>query len=284
MAATSNISQSLIDRYSAAPSTAKTTQVANLQKAIRAALGEDEYDTFLQGSYRNDTAVADINDVDIVARRKGTRSPLSAAEWEQLRATIARKLQTSPRVSGTVSLGDKCVKLKGALNADIVLAVAVGDFGSDPISIWSKRSRAERQNYPRTHYRNGVAKQSATSDVYKPTVRLFKRWARQFADGADFAPSFYIECAAHAVKSTAFGAYLPLTFAAVGAEILSWSRSKYLLSVAGDKDILVVTEWHPDKLERFQQKLLTDVQLVARAIQETSATEANRLWKLAFGE
>jgi hypothetical protein len=43
-----NISQWLIDRYSAGPSESKVTQVASLQTTIRNVLGEDDYDTFLQ--------------------------------------------------------------------------------------------------------------------------------------------------------------------------------------------------------------------------------------------
>jgi hypothetical protein len=85
-----HVSQSLIERYSAGPSPAKTTQVANLQTTIRDVLGEADWDTFLQGSYRNGTAIADINDVDIVARRKSTRAPLSASTWESLFNAIAQ--------------------------------------------------------------------------------------------------------------------------------------------------------------------------------------------------
>src|SRR6266568_763677 len=130
-----NISQSLIDRYSAGPSTSKTTQVANLQTTIREVLGDD-YDTFLQGSYRNGTAI--------------------------------------------------------------------GDITKDPIAIWSRRQKRQRPNYPRTHYDNGVKKHSATSEAFKPTVRLFKRWARQYSSLAETAPSFYIECAVHAVSNGKF--------------------------------------------------------------------------------
>jgi hypothetical protein len=90
----SNISQWLIDRYSAGPSESKVSQVANLQTTIRDVLGDD-YDTFLQGSYRNGTAIADINDVDIVARRRMTNAPLSPAQWENLFNTIASKLGSS---------------------------------------------------------------------------------------------------------------------------------------------------------------------------------------------
>jgi hypothetical protein len=185
----SNISQWLIDRYSAGPSESKITQVANLQTTIRDVLGDD-YDTFLQGSYRNGTAIVDINDVDIVARRRGTNASLSSAQWERLFNAIASKLRSSYRISGTVSIGDKCVKLKGsALNADIVPAVAIGDFDKDPIAIWSRREREERPNYPRTHYSNGVSKHRATLQAFKPTVRLFKRWARQYSGFDKTAPS-----------------------------------------------------------------------------------------------
>jgi hypothetical protein len=281
----SYISQSLIDRYSAGPSASKVTQVANLQTTIREVLGDENYDTFLQGSYRNGTAIADINDVDIVARRKGTNAPLSPSTWESLFNTIATRLRSSGRVYGTVSVGDKYVKLKGAsLNADIVPAVAIGEFTKDPIAIWSRRQKAQRPNYPRTHYDNGVAKHRNTSQTFKPTVRLFKRWARQYPGFEKTAPSFYIECAVHAVPNSKFYTYLPLSFAEVGLEIYGWSRSKIIYSVAGDKDILVPNEWHPDDFEVFKEKLLPDLDRVVRAMQAKTAQEANRLWKLAFGE
>jgi hypothetical protein len=63
-----------------------------------------------------------------------------------------------------------------------------------------------------------------------------------------------------------------------------YSTSKVILSVAGDKDILLSTEWPPSDFEEFQGRLKTDVSLVSSAIAASTVTEANRLWKLAFGE
>ena len=97
------------------------------------------------------------------------------------------------------------------------------------------------------------------------------------------APSFYVECAVHKVADSKFDTYLPLSFAQVGLEICSWSRSTVILTVAGDKDILVSSEWQPARFEAFQAKLLRDVDYVVRAMKATSAQEANRLWKYAFG-
>lgn len=284
--ATVLISQQLIDRYSAGPSPARTKAVKSLQESVRKALRAAEgsnFDTFLQGSYRNDTAIADINDVDIVALYDPWRSPTTDANWQRLFNSIATILRNSALVSGTVKLGDKCVSLAGTPKADIVPSISRTTFSStDPIKIYSRRKRKERPNYPRTHYANGVAKQAATKDTYKATVRLLKRWVRQYPTLT--APSFYIESAVHSVPNAQFNAYLPLSFANVAVEIAGYPRHEVIHSVAGDKDILVSAEWHPDHFEAFQQKLLADAKIVINAITATTGAEANRQWKLAFGD
>lgn len=280
------ISQLLIDRYSAGPSSARTTTVKLLQENVRAALAADEgikFDTFLQGSYRNGTAIADINDVDIVALYDPWRAPASRTDWDWLFNRIATILRTSALVSGTVTLGDKCVKLDGSLHADIVPAISPRPYSStDPITVYSRSGWQERPNYPRTHYQRGVTKQAATDDTYKATVRLFKRWVRQYPTLN--APSFYIECAVHSVASSAFSTYLPLSFAGVAVKIADYSRHSVIMSVAGDKDVLVPAEWAPDDFEAFQRRLKSDTAYVLDAIRADSQAEADRLWKLAFGD
>jgi hypothetical protein len=131
---------------------------------------------------------------------------------------------------------------------------------------------------------NGVRKQRSTEESFKPTVRLFKRWARQYFEGSDIAPSFYIECTVHAADDRLFSTELALSFARVAVEICTWSRYRVIRSVAGDKDILRPEEWDPRKFELFKQKLTPDARLVIHAIQASSTQEANRLWKTAFGD
>jgi hypothetical protein len=273
------ISQDLIDGYSAGPSQTRRAAVRKLHEAIRDALGTTVYDTFLQGSYRNDTAIADINDVDIVALRKETVSPQSAGLWEYDFDAIVRALR--PR--WTVEKGDKCVRVAGPINADVVPAARTGtDWRVDPIAIYSRRAPAERPNYPRDHYRNGVIKQSVTEDAYKATVRLFKRWARQYRTSMT-APSFYIECAVHSVPTSEFNTYLPLSFAGVATKLLTYGSSTYISSVAGDKDILRAAEWKFSDFQGFQSRLGSDLPYVIQAMRATSRSEADRKWKLAFG-
>jgi hypothetical protein len=254
---TYRISQYLIDRYASGPSSTRTSQVKALHEAIRTALsssGASDFDTFLQGSYRNGTAIADINDVDIVALYDPWSSPESYDRWTWLFNRIARILRSTTLVSGTVELGDKCVKVKGSLDADIVPAISRTSYSSsDPIMVYSRDDTDERPNFPRTHYDNGVRKQAGTGDSYKPTVRMFKRWVRQYGDMT--APSFYIECSVHSVPSSRFSGYLPLSFASVADHLLSYNHLTRVMSVAGDKDILVPHEWDPPDFADFQSRL-----------------------------
>jgi hypothetical protein len=255
-----------------------------LHQAIRTALGAD-YQTFLQGSYRNETAIANINDVDIVARRRRTMAGLTPYEWEDLFVAVADRLGRSPRLVGALSAGDKCIRVEGPVfNADVVPAVAIENFKRDPIAIWSRRDREERDNYPRVHIRRGASKHASSGQAYKPTVRLFKRWASQYDDMADLAPSFYIECAVHAVSASRFQSYLPRGFLNVGMTICGWTVNDVIESVAGDKDILVDDEWHSENFLAFQERLADDLAYVVDALRARSARPANEAWKLAFGE
>ena len=168
-------------------------------------------------------------------------------------------------------------------NADIVPAISIEPYSSvDPVVVYSRKNQAESANFPRTHYDNGVSKQAATRDAYKATVRLFKRWVRQYDSLT--APSFYIECAVHSASNSSFSSYWPLSFASVAAELLGYTRSTVIPFVAGDKDILVSTEWAPEDFEAFQARLVGDVRLVVGAMQATTQSDADRLWKLAFGD
>lgn len=286
------ISDALVTRYAAAPSTAKIDEAKSLREDVKQALGSG-YQVFLQGSYRNTTGVADLNDVDIVALSTTVHStvgqgpPAYPVSWDEIFSRVERALNSHWRFTGRVSRGDKCVKVATDLALDVVPAIYRHDPDTDPIEVYSFREGSRRDNYPRDHWRNGVAKNNAsrTNGAFKPTVRLFKRWARNVLSDPKVAPSFYIECAVQHVLDAKFNAYLPLSFVAVGLYLIQdVTRNTVVYSVAGDKDILVSTEWRPDRFERFQRELTPSVIAAGEALSATPATEANRLWRKAFGE
>jgi hypothetical protein len=290
--AVSLISDTLVARYAAGPPTPKVNQAKSLREDVDEALGYD-YRVFLQGSYRNNTGVADLNDVDIVALATTVHSTVGRGpaqypvSWDEIFSRVENRLNAHHRFRGRVSRGDKCVKVDTDLALDVVPAIYRDDPDTDPIEVFSFREGSRRDNYPRVHWENGVTKNDRlhTDGAYKPTVRLFKRWARNVLSDPKVAPSFYIECAVHHVPDKEFFLDLPLSFLAVGLYLTQdITRNTVVNSVAGDKDILVHGEWHPDNFEQFQRELMPSVVLVSRAMKATTSTEANRLWRQAFGE
>src|SRR6516162_8137091 len=94
------IPASAVDRYLAIPAPTTIAAVKSLHSNIRETLGPS-YDTFLQGSYRNDTSIPDLNDVDIVAVRRSTwstaltnRTRTNPISWETIFEDLQQQLQT----------------------------------------------------------------------------------------------------------------------------------------------------------------------------------------------
>jgi hypothetical protein len=280
-----------VARYTAAPAATTVAAAKSLQESIRDVLGSD-YETFLQGSYKNDTGIPDLNDVDIVALRKSTTSgvfsgvvPIYLISWEQIFREVQTALEASNHYRGKTELGDKCIKVNTNFKADVIPAVRIGDVATDPIAVYSFREGRERQNFPRNHYANNVSKQARTAGAYKATVRMFKRWARNWFPWTDTAPSFYVECLIHSMPDDNFSPDPAASFLLVGDHIANQlHRYSVIMSVAGDKDILTSAEWEPDKFEAFQAQLTLSVNLVARAFNATSSAHASHYWRQAFNE
>jgi len=283
-----------IDKYAAGPSASTTTAVAAFQTAIRNALG-DGYETFLQGSYKNDTAIRDINDVDIVAVRRTVVSSVFSSEsystvvpWTDIFQRIEQALNATDRFRGKVRRGDKCIKVTDTWNADVIPAVRIkATPEEDPIAVYSFRESSERPNWPRVHYANGVAKQKATKDHFKPAVRMFKNWAANHWPDSNIAPSFYVECLVSNVPDSEFVGDFAQCMVLVGMWIvnnLPAEASTKIWSVARDKDVLVGGEWSFGQYGTFYRQLAHSMKLLVMAHQATTSAEALRLWKMVFNE
>lgn len=288
------IPAALINKYTAVPSPTTTASVAAFQTAIRDMLGAD-YETFLQGSYKNDTAIRDINDVDIVAVRRTVVSTVFSTErystivpWEDLFGRIERALNATTRFRGKVTRGDKCVKVEETWSADVIPAVRIRPTADeDPIAVFSFRESKERQNWPRVHYNNGVAKQKATDGRFKPMVRMLKNWVANHWPDSNVAPSFYVECVVSNVEDSQFLGDPAECFFMVGRWIvksLPVASTTKIMSVARDKDILVGTEWSFAQYGTFYRQLDHSTGILAKALSATSGAEATRLWHLVFNE
>ncbi len=288
------IPDSEVQRYARAPSASTVSSVSTFQEAIRDALGT-EYETFLQGSYKNDTSVRDLNDVDIVALRKYTVSTVFSEEryptsvsWNDIFAEVRARLEAAQRFRGKISYGDKCVKVNAEWKADVVPAVRIRRYDQDPVAIYSFREAKERKNFPRVHYENGVEKHQQTGETFKPVVRMFKRWVENhWPSDATVAPSFYVESLIYNVPNDRFESDLATAFFRVGYWIeknVTPTSPPVVSSVAKDKDILVDSEWKLANFARFHTQLVTATSLVATALKASTQADAVRYWRAAFNQ
>jgi hypothetical protein len=287
------IPQSAIEKYSRCPSNTTITTARLLQEQLRDLLGNG-YETFLQGSYKNDTATRDLDDVDIVAIRKQTFSgsfgthaaSLPQISWDSIFSAVEQTIRAHPNFTLSVTRGDKCVKVESSLNVDIVPAVVVTTFEDDPIAIYSWRGGRERPNSPRIHYANNVEKHQRTGERYKPVVRMLKTWARNhFGESQEIAPSFYLECLVYNVPDsyflpdTAERFYRTLSFGVS----LSYSNHR-ILTVAGEKDVLQENEWSSQNFAAFQSRLADSYRHVQSALNASTQVLALKYWQMAFNE
>lgn len=280
----------IVDPLIAGPSTTKRTQAANLQQFIQDLLG-DSHHTFLQGSYRNHTAISDLPDVDIVAVRtgtySGTHSPHAGGrqtiDWSEIFSDLIAKLKAQRTYTWTLEEKEKCIKITGALNADVVPAVKYHhDHTIDPIVIRS--SAGERLSHPRTHIENGELKNSVTNENFKPTVRMFKKWVDNHFGNSDVISSHKVEALVHDSDNSNFFDDPVTSFLCVGSTISEKLKPQAfpiaIYSVCGTENIL--SSWDAGDRSVFINRLNSSLQSGLAAYKATTSGESERHWRAAF--
>lgn len=213
------------------------TGSANTYNSIQTALqahtwpGTMNQNSYLQGSYPNHTNIRGDSDVDVVVEstmvfyddaRPEFRAQLGLTgggsyNWRQFRAQVKAALEDHYG-AGVVSesTSGKCLKVAGhgnRLDADVVPCVTIKHYdglthAASGITLWTNAG-IQIVNYPKLHLQNGAAKNTACSQHYKPTVRIFKN-ARNRA-GSNF-PSYFLECMLYNVPSVYFSGNRTDTF------------------------------------------------------------------------
>lgn len=272
--------------YARPPSDAIRQQAIAYHQKVRAQLGDTDYVTFLQGSYANETALADMNDVDIVVVRKnltGTGgAPLGGTSWSALFKEVAAKLGPL----GPWRQEDKCIRLNTpGVRVDIVPAIALGgDPAQDPIAIYSFKAGRQKKNWPRGHNAGGRAKGTATSGQYKQAVRLFKSWKASHFGSKKVAPSYYLECLLHSMPNKLFAGALAPTFVALAQEIVRRYPSPHgsLSRIAGEGNLLAPDEWNTASFKEFLDRLTGALPHAEKALREPDRERARSHWRGAF--
>ncbi|MEY2487726.1 MAG: hypothetical protein QOH39_3374 [Verrucomicrobiota bacterium] len=277
------------------PTPTMVSDIQKLHQTIRGLFDETNYETFLQGSYRNDTATKKINDVDIVVLRKSVVSTVFSTErystvipWQDIRGEIREILSAHRPYQGRVRPDNKCFKLSVGYEVDIVPAVRVASrWDNDPIAIWDA-STGEISTSPRTHSDNCERKNQETEEAFKPVVRLFKWWARRNVPKGG-APSFYLESLLYNFSDQLFTGSYGGDFVNIAKAILDNLRPSVVvantqITTPGEnKPLFSQTEWCDANYTTFYGHLLQSYQLMRRASSATSMQQAIVFWKDILG-
>lgn len=242
------------------PAQAKRTHEAirEVLRGARSAIRDWSFEDFLQGSYRNDTNIRADSDVDIVVRLDSvfthdtTRlSPFWSAEMQRAYGTATYTFADFRRdVFNTLSAAfgndvtqeNKCIKVcgrNGRLDADVVPCLQhryyrrfsrIGDEEFDPgITFYTLRESRMVVNFPVQHYDNGVAKQAATRNMFKPLVRAMKNARNALIDAGRLndrvAPSYFLQCLVYNASNDVFRGSVSDSYAAVVEDLINRAAS-----------------------------------------------------------
>ncbi len=199
--------------------------ISMIKSAIKSCneLNDLTIDTFVQGSYANNTNIKTDSDVDVCVMLTSTfyteyPDGKSRSDYGFTEGTISfdeykrrvRKAIINKFGSANVIEGNKSLKIRSNsyhVNADVVVAFMLKDYRAinsvDPNRYvegtrFYSASDTEVTNYPKVHIQNGINKNKQTNHQYKQLVRIFKRIRTKMVEdrviSGDKISSFLTEC------------------------------------------------------------------------------------------
>lgn len=251
---------------------------------------------FLQGSYKQDTAIYSINDVDIVALcqlwqpRARFGSGASLARNEIFR-TIARPLWADARYADKVRYGSHsmCVKVDLGIKVEILPAVFVpgnNDPAKEPFRLYRPETGTWEDGFARHHQYWLTQKNqgSRTSGNFKPCIKVIKH-LRSFHNLDTI--SFHIECVLYALPDDLYQGGPADYIAAVLYHISSLTADQWygtpLVTPCNERKVFTAAEWSRDSWNRFHQRVRLWASLALAANAATTKKEAIETWQLLLG-
>lgn len=250
--------------------------------------------TFLQGSYRQQTAIYNINDVDVVVLCNlsfpGTPGVGKSYGRDDIFRIIAAPLFADGRYKDKVRYGPQsmCIKVDLGIKMEIlpvVFKAGITDPLKEPFALYRPEKGAWEDGYARYHQGWLSNKNSAarTQGNFIPAIKVFKHLRSSFNKRA---VSFHIECLLYSLPDSVFlggpADYLAAIFLAIaGHTPEDWYRSR-CMTPCGDRDIFTASEWGTQDWWDFHA-LISRFSRIAQDAIATSQAEAIADWQAILG-
>lgn len=251
---------------------------------------------FLQGSYRQETAVYAINDIDIVALCQLWFPPTpgyGAVPWtrDQIFDTVAAAISADLAYAGKVRYGPTSMVIKVDLPIKVeVLPVVYRSGNSDesiePFILFRPETQAWEDGWARTHQYLLTQKNTAlgVGGNFKPMIKVLKH-LRSLWD-VD-AVSFHLECLLYSLPNLVFvggpANYITNALMAVAAKPATTWYHEGLLTPCADRNIFTAAEWPYGSWAAFHAAIGTWLYTAASATNSQSKADAIAHWQALLG-
>ena len=250
---------------------------------------------FLQGSYKQQTAIHDINDVDVVAlcRLWYPAPPGSGEGWgrDRIFGVIAAALQRSSRYAGRLEYGPQsmCIKVNGEIKVEVlpvVFASGTTDESKEPFKLYRPEQQLWEDGYARYHQYWLTWKNAAdqANGNFIPAIKVFKHIRTRFGLNA---VSFHIECLLFRLANNLYYGDAPdylanLLSAIANTPPADWHRQA-VRTPCEDRDIFTAAEWSLESWVAFHQRIAQLALLARGAVTTTNREQAIEWWQTILG-
>lgn len=248
---------------------------------------------FLQGSYRQDTAIYAINDVDIVVVCRLWYPPSDGGSArgygrDEIFRIIAAPLLNDRRYSSKVRFGptSMCIKVDLGIKLEILPVVfKAGNYDPslEPFVLYRPSSQKWEDGYARQHQRWLTYKNQNSGFI--PSIKVLKHLrSRARLD----AVSFHLECLLFNLSDAVFkngpADYIPAFLRAIANVSAAGWYMKRVLTPCGERDIFSTQEWRMESWGRFHAAVVGWSRLADIAAATPDRNRAIAAWKALLGD
>lgn len=252
---------------------------------------------FLQGSYKHDTAIYLINDVDIVTLCElwqpgsgGTGSRV----WDrdEIFATVAAPLLADGRYRDKVrySSTSMCIKVDLGIKIEVLPVVfKAGNFDvtKEPFRLYRPETAQWEDGYARFHQQLLTWKNTSgrTSGNFKPVIKIFKHLRSIF--GLETV-SFHMECLLYALPDHLFVGGPAKYITKILNYISSYSAeawySSEIRTPCEERSLFTLNEWGRESWNLFYQCVVKWAEYANYASNSVDINAAIEYWRILLGE
>lgn len=278
------------------PSSQFTTTAAREYQTIKAVLENHCVLTptcFLQGSYREYTAIQTINDVDVVALcslwQPGSGAGGTSWSRDQIFAAVAAPLLERTRYRGKVRYGPRsmCIKVDLGIKVEIlpvVFAAENKDPTREPFRLYRPAFGQWCDGYAKEHQGRLSKKNAVCNGNFIPAIKVLKHLRSRAGLST---VSFHLECLLYALPDGLFlgspSAYIPALLNYFGTLTNAPAVRQGVRTPCGERLLFAPTEWDETKWQEFCLALGFWRNSANRAAAASTRGEAIAYWQLLLG-